>query len=324
MSESAFPELALPKNPYGVETPLRYPGGKSSMAGFLANIIESSNGAIRTYIEPFAGGAGAGVALLSNGVVDSAVINDYDPAVWCFWKAVTEQNERFLETMEKTPITMDEWYHQREVYRRRDLRGKFRLGFAFFFLNRCNRSGIVKGGVIGGYDQTGAYKIDARFKKDKLAEKIKRIGSLSDKIEVLNLDGTEAFERFSGDSSALFYLDPPYIGQGESLYLNALNRADHIELATCVQRHSDSNWIVTYDYDELVHSEECYGKDNAFWYTLTYSAQKKRRERELLICSDSLRDSVEQYVVKPQATELLNIKLAKDGNQALSQLHRAS
>lgn len=39
------------------------------------------------------------------------------------------------------------------------------IGFATFFLNRTNRSGILKAGVIGGKAQLGKWKIDVRFNK---------------------------------------------------------------------------------------------------------------------------------------------------------------
>ena len=260
------------------------------MSGFLSRIIDYKRGDIETYVEPFAGGAGAAIALLLNGKVKSVSINDLDPAVYCFWNAVTSQNERFLEELRSTPITMEEWYRQRDIYRRRDMRGKFKLGFAFYYLNRCNRSGIVKGGVIGGYSQSGNYKLDARFKKEKKKKKIEAIGVVSHQIEVTNCDGREMFIRYKDDSHSLIYLDPPYVGQGESLYLNALEKADHVLLASSLKNAPNTNWVLTYDYDDFICSSECYGGKNTYWYSLTYSAQKKRRERELLIHSDALSD----------------------------------
>ena len=59
-------------------SPLRYPGGKASLADFFGSAINALGLNKPTYVEPYAGGAGAGLALLFKGVVGRVVINDLD------------------------------------------------------------------------------------------------------------------------------------------------------------------------------------------------------------------------------------------------------
>jgi DNA adenine methylase len=290
------PSLSLPRNYFGITTPLRYPGGKSAISGFLAEIINKSNEPIDTYIEPYAGGAGAAISLLLNKQVNHIVINDLDPAVYCFWNTLTNNPDCFIEKIWETDVTIEEWIKQREIYRKHDMRKKFKLGFAFFFLNRCNRSGIVKGGVIGGIKQAGNYKLNARYKKETLIAKITAIKEYSDCIEVFNNDGLQIFKKYKRNSNALIYLDPPYVEQGKSLYLNAFKTSDHENLAKCVSKNNTSNWIVTYDMAKLITSEKCYAHNHSYTYSLSYSAQNKRRENEYLICSDKLNEIVANYL----------------------------
>lgn len=293
---SATSLLQLPKNPHGVETPLRYPGGKSALSGLLIALLKR-NSSIKRYVEPFAGGAGAALNLLYNGYVNEIVINDYDPAIYCFWQSVTQNNELFLETLDNTEITIEEWFKQREIYRKCDPKDVFNLGFATFFLNRCNRSGIIKGGVIGGQKQTGAYKLDARFNPLKLKEKIKKIGNYSSQIKVLNEDGKAVFNQYKDKLDTFLYLDPPYVKQGTSLYLNAFSTEDHISLSDAIKSaKKESYWLVTYDCSDLIASQKCYGNCNIYRYSLRYSAQKKRREYEYLICSDSIKNQIESFL----------------------------
>lgn len=294
---SAVQQLLLPKNPFGVTTPLRYPGGKSAISGFLSELIESSNIAIDTYVEPYAGGAGAAISLLLNGKVEQVVINDLDPAVYCFWLALKSNPDRFIEKIKRTHVDVEEWLVQRSIYRKHDMRKKFDLGFAFFYLNRCNRSGIVKGGVIGGLEQKGTYKLNARYKTEALVEKIERIKPYVDSIEVLKQDGITVFEKYKNDEHSLIYLDPPYVGQGKSLYLNSFEVDDHKALALSVSKSDNANWIVTYDVSDLISSDDCYGGNHIYCYALSYSAQDKRKENEYLICSDNLNGLVSGYVV---------------------------
>ena len=145
-------------------SPLRYPGGKSRLAPLVKYIIEHKTVAnVTTYIEPFAGGAGVALDLLLGGTVDKIIINDYDKAIYSFWRAVITEPNRFIQTIVQTPVTIEEWRRQKEIYSIDNKKYSFELGFAAFFLNRTNRSGILTAGPIGGYNQTGNYQIDVRF-----------------------------------------------------------------------------------------------------------------------------------------------------------------
>ena len=68
---------------------------------------------------------------------------------------------------------MKEWEKQKRIYE--NTRSEFLLGFATFFLNRTNYSGVITGGPIGGFEQKGQWKIDARFNKKSLIDRIERI-----------------------------------------------------------------------------------------------------------------------------------------------------
>src|SRR5207248_2479181 len=165
------PAIQLKRQLEHFYSPLRYPGGKSSLFSFFGSLIEKNDLQHVQYVEPYAGGAGAALALLILGKVDSIVINDLDRAVFAFWKAVTENTDNFIQRIRQTPLTINEWYRQREIYRQPDTE-LYDLGFAAFFLNRTNRSGILDGGVIGGKNQTGKWSLDARFNKEALIKKI--------------------------------------------------------------------------------------------------------------------------------------------------------
>jgi len=117
------------------------------------------------YAEPFAGGAGVAIALLLDGYVEQIIINDIDLSVYAFWYSVLNHTEELCEKIVSTSVSMDEWYIQKQVFTDKDPAFLLELGFATFFLNRTNRSGILNAGVIGGKYQTGEWKIDARYPK---------------------------------------------------------------------------------------------------------------------------------------------------------------
>jgi len=229
-------------------TPLRYPGGKGRLGDWLARVLKYNDLEGGWYIEPYAGGAGAALFLLTKGYINGIVINDLDPHVHAFWWAVLNDTEGFLRLLDDTPVTIDIWEKQRAIHINPEGRTQTEIGFATFFLNRTNRSGILDGGVIGGRKQNGPYPLSVRFAKDNLKQRIEAIARLRDKIALFQKDAVELLRDFRGQIPArsLIYLDPPYYHKGSQLYRNHYRPNDHLAIAQAVAA-LQTPWLVTYD-----------------------------------------------------------------------------
>lgn len=269
-------------------SPLRYPGGKTSLSDLLSQIISLNRLGDRALAEPFAGGAGASLSLLFHEDTRRIVINDADRSIFALWWALVHRPEQFRDLLLRTPVTMKEWYQQRSVYRSRLRISRVRRGFSAFYLNRCNRSGIImNGGPIGGVKQNGDWKIDVRFNKDELLRRCDRIAEYSDRIRVTGMDGLALFNLL--DSAHTFYfLDPPYFEKGRMVYLNALTYDYHTTLAEKLKSMPDAAWILT--YDDCTAVRELY----AGWATLRpfglrYAAAQHRTGKEILIAPQWMR-----------------------------------
>lgn len=269
-----------------VHTPLRYPGGKTRLAGFLRQAIELDGAPARTYVEPYAGGSGAALTLLHDEVVDRIVVNDLDRCIWAFWTSVVNNNTKFLKIFDETPVTLAEWHRQREIYRRRSGSSvsALRLGFATFYLNRTNRSGIMNAGVIGGQRQGGPYKLDARFNREELRRKIEWIGTMRPKIRVENRDGVALLAETLEDPEAFAYIDPPYFDKGSFLYLNSFEISDHGLLATLLRKAREARWVLT--YDDVPAIRKLYRGFYQGRFRLPYSAHTASKADERMVLSD--------------------------------------
>lgn len=270
---------------YGTLSPLRYPGGKSALAGLFADLIIALDIKACTYVEPYAGGAGAGIALLREGIVKRLVINDIDPAVYAFWKQIVDHNTAFVDWIGEVPLTLDEWRRQREVYRSRTA-DQAALGRAFFYLNRTNRSGVLNAGVIGGRAQAGRYKIDARFNRETLRERVQAIGDLRSFVEVSAFDGRTMIQQHARRKTSFLYIDPPYVHAGSQLYLNAFEARDHQALAEAVGRIREAHWLMTYDQSPFI--ERLYEGHFQGSLNLNYSARYPGATSELLVASPAV------------------------------------
>ena len=268
------------------DSPLRYPGGKASIAPFVSQTIKINNLTGCSYFEPFAGGAGAALSLLREGVVSELHLNDLDPHIASFWRAVLEEPKRFADRIQTIPLTVEEWRKQWQVCQAGDDGNYFELGFATFYLNRCNRSGIVLGAApIGGYAQAGTWKMDARFYRETLAKRILAIGSRRDQIHITNMDTLDFLVKYlpRGRCSelAFVYLDPPYFANGNRLYMNSYTDQDHRELAWHMETRNDLSWVMSYDDSDFIKG--LYSKCNISYLSLKYSLQTRRKAQELLI-----------------------------------------
>ena len=234
-------------------SPLRYPGGKSQFYNQVVNILKENKIQHATYIEPFAGGAGVAIRLLLDGMVDSIIINDIDAAIYAFWHTVVFENKWLIEKIKNTQITIDEWNVQKAIYLNPGNHPTRELGFATLFLNRCNRSGILSAGPIGGKKQNGNYKIDCRFNKDNLITLIRRIGFFKNRIRVFNYDASVLIKKLRNENNAFWFIDPPYYVKGAELYKNSFNSDDHKALSMIINKYlSKQSWILTYDvHDEI-------------------------------------------------------------------------
>jgi DNA adenine methylase len=269
-------------------SPLRYPGGKGKVAEYFKQIFKDNLLCDGTYIEPYAGGASVALSLLFNEYASKIIINDIDKSIYSFWYSVLFDTERLCKLINDTPVTMQTWREQKEIQKQKSRYGTLRVGFSTFFLNRTNRSGILNAGVIGGNDQLGNYKIDARYNRKELIKRIERIAYYQNKIELYNCDAVELVASLGQTLSpkSLFYFDPPYYVKGKDLYLNYYNDDDHQQIAKKVNDLITQKWIVTYDNAPLIKS--LYTNFRQVKYSLNYSAAKASKGEELMIFSDNL------------------------------------
>jgi DNA adenine methylase len=270
-------------------TPLRYPGGKQRLSPFISELLIDNNLVGGHYAEPYAGGAGVAIDLLLNQLVSHIHLNDSSLPVYAFWHTVITQPEELCRRILSASLTIEEWKKQREILRHPDQHDELNLGYSTLYLNRCNRSGVLAGGVIGGLEQTGKWKIDARFSRNELIRRIENIAARRHAITVHNWDA----ERFILEyiptlpAKTLVYCDPPYFAQASRLYLNRYKADDHARVAKVIQEQLSRKWVVS--YDSVPEILEYYGARRSFLYDLQYNASRVYKGREVFIFSDELK-----------------------------------
>lgn len=282
----------MPEKPFQLRhfTPLRYPGGKGKLAPYIKEIIKENKLLDGEYVEPYAGGAGIALELLFHEYVSRVHINDFSRPVYAFWKAVLDHTDKMTKLMRDTPLTLKSWDKQKKIFSHSDDYGPVELGFATFFLNRTNRSGILNGGIIGGRDQTGPWKIDARYNRAELIGRVEAIAKMRRRISLTRMDAQKFLKTQSKEwpEKTLIYLDPPYYVKGSELYYDFYKHDDHERVERYVtESMAKLKWVVSYDNVPTIRS--LYKGYQHIVYGIGYSAREAREGSEIMFFSDALK-----------------------------------
>ncbi len=201
-----------------------------------------------------------------------------------------DEPERFRKRILEVDLTTDEWINQRRIFQNANGALSFDIGFATFFLNRTNHSGVLNAGMIGGHAQRSSYKLDARFNREELAARVKRIARNSSKITLLNLDAAALIanvQDITGKSNPLVYIDPPYFRKGRDLYYDFYKPEDHAKLRDVImQLDLAVHWVVSYDNEPEIVA--LYQGHQTLEYNLSYSVRNGRVGKEVMFFSGNL------------------------------------
>ena len=269
-------------------SPLRYPGGKKKLVNYFKEIIIKNDLEGGVYVEPYCGGSSIALSLLIDRYVSKIIINDIDRSIYAFWHSALNRTKEFCKLIEETPLTIDVWRQQKKIQKNKDKQDLLSLGFSTFFLNRTNRSGILKAGVIGGRNQKGKWKIDARYNKEDLIKRIELLAKNKKKIEIFNEDAIKLVKKLKNKlpKKTLIYFDPPYFMKGKELYLNHYGPEDHKEIAMEIFKIKNQGWIIT--YDNVGQIKKLYQKYKPKTYSLRYSAGNHNKGKEIIVSSKSI------------------------------------
>ena len=267
-------------------SPLRYPGGKSLLAGFVADVLAPLSD-VQHYMEPFAGGAGVALHLLHEGLVSSVTIGDSDPAVAAFWRCAVHHGDELIARVYGCQVDIETWHAQYQTLTNPDSTDDLDLGFATFFLNRTNRSGILRARPIGGLQQGGQWRLDCRFNKDDLVSRLRQIAEYKNQINLFEGDAADLLELVdeAHKHRTFVYVDPPYLTRSSGLYLDEMSFDGHKQIARLL-RERFPYWMASYDIDDRVQSE-LYPRSPVLTFALRHCASRNHVGTEQIAFSDA-------------------------------------
>lgn len=276
-------------------SPLRYPGGKVRLHRTLSSLFAQQTNPrleIEVWIEPFAGGAGAGLKMLHNHSIEQLVLVEKNPAIASFWHHVIHDGEALARRVQTARPTLALFNWARGVLLDTETgtgdHPSDDTAFAAFIVNRLSRSGMITSrvGPIGGKTQEGGWQIGARFNRQELAARINRVYQMRHAITIIEGDAVDVINELRGsgiEDEVMLFVDPPYIVEGPGLYQHGT--LSHAALAHAL-RNCPAPWLLTYDNHRSV--PELYPGHRLIEYAIPHTANQQRIGAELAVLSHNL------------------------------------
>lgn len=230
------------------------------------------------FVEPFAGGAHAGLAVAIEELATRVVLVEVDDNVAAVWKTIVGGDADWLiGRIESFDMSQSA---AKEAIRRSDESVRDRA-FAMIIHNRVSRGGITAPGAGWMKNGENGQGLRSRWYPGTLVDRITRIAGAVDRIEFVHGDGMEAMDSFLDRRDACLFLDPPYPRAGGRLYEHS--EVDHRELFRRAASARASVLLTYDDSDEVEQLVSEFGLDAEY---LVVSTTHHRKKKELLIGND--------------------------------------
>jgi DNA adenine methylase len=242
-------------------SPLRYPGGKTWLVPEVRNWLLLAKRKPTVFVEPFAGGAMAGLTVAAEDLADRVFLGELDEDVAALWETIfqgTPADVRWLSQSIKSFIVNLTNVRQvigsePEVMRAR--------AFRTIVKNRMQRGGIMAAGAGLVKSGEAGRGLHSRWYPETLATRIDAIHGLRDRITFEHGDAFDIIGRFAQDANAYFFIDPPYTAGGKKagnrLYTH--NEVDHEGLFALMSKVRGSAMLTYDDAPEVRKLAKRYG-----------------------------------------------------------------
>ncbi|MDP8894440.1 DNA adenine methylase, partial [Serratia marcescens] len=191
-------------------SPFRYPGGKTWLVPEVRKWLMASKVTPSVFVEPFAGGAMAGLSTAAERLADHVFLGELDDDVAAVWQTIFHGKPADVEWLCKKIINFD--VNLENVRKILDgnptsIRGK---AFRTVVKNRMQRGGIMAAGaglVKAGEAGRGLH---SRWYPETLARRIEALQAMRERVTFEQADAFEVVQRYANDANAFFFVDPPY------------------------------------------------------------------------------------------------------------------
>jgi DNA adenine methylase len=228
-------------------SPFRYPGGKTWLVPRLRQWLNSYSYKPIKFIEPFAGGAIAGLTVAFENLAESVSLIEKDEQVAAVWQTIinidggAEWLANKIQSFHLTEESASSLLSSR-------LRSPRNLAFKTIVQNRVSHGGILANGAgLLKHGENGK-GIHSRWYPETLARRIRDILTVMNRIRFTKGDAFPIIKKYLHTPDVVFFVDPPYTASkkkaGSRLY--KYHQIDHEKLFELMSK-AKGDFLMTYD-----------------------------------------------------------------------------
>lgn len=229
-------------------SPFRYPGGKTWLVPEIRSWLKASRRFPDVFVEPFAGGAMAGLTAAAEELAYMIVLSELDSDVAAVWETIFDGTDTAVNWLCDQIASFDVSLESvQKVLTANPKRDEVRA-FRTIVKNRMQRGGIMAAGAGLVKEGEAGRGLRSRWYPETLVGRIRALRELRGRITFQRGDAFDTIQQFITNPNAHFFVDPPYTAGGKKagnrLYTH--NDVDHERLFSLMATARGSV-MLTYD-----------------------------------------------------------------------------
>jgi len=196
---------------------------------------------------------GSGVVLLNKPVKSKIeIFNDIDKNIISFFRVLRDKTEEFIQYLELTPISRDEFIRLSNVLKDPDA-DEFQKAVAVYYIASISFNSKLIHPTFSVFDSK-------KFKKISYFNKIPKLQTLASRLRnviIENLDYKKCILRYDSENT-LFYMDPPYpilTRNSDRLYINDWQDEEHIDFIDFIIKGNFKGSFIISSYPNPIYDK---------------------------------------------------------------------
>lgn len=210
-------------------SPFRYPGGKTWLVPEVRRWMMTSKRAPSVFVEPFAGGAMAGLTVAAENLAESVFLGELDSDVAAVWQTIFNGKTADADWLRNQILSFEVTLDNVLAILQGSPKAKRAQAFRTIVRNRMQRGGIMAAGAGLVKDGEAGKGLNSRWYPETLSQRILALRAIKSRVTFEEVDAFAAVKRYADDPDAFFFIDPPYTAGGKNagkrLYTH--NEIDH-------------------------------------------------------------------------------------------------
>ena len=226
-------------------SPFRYPGGKTWLIPQIRRWLSSKEQKPREFVEPFAGGAIAGLTVAFECLAEHVIMVELDEDVASVWHTILGGEGKWLA---ERILSFEFSYHNVQKMLSTIPTNLRERAFQTILRNRVCHGGILAPGaglIKNGENGKG---IKSRWYPETLRKRILNIVAIKNRMAFVQGDGIGIIKEKRSSAAVVFFIDPPYTAGGKRAGTRLYTHfdLDHEKLFNIVSGVK-GDFLMTYD-----------------------------------------------------------------------------